>query len=303
MRPGGASARLVGERAQREARGKPPARTTPRPRATLLPGRRVRENYSSRHAPGGSPSLLPDPAGTPLPFPPTPRRRTCNPRRGYGQLRRAPAAGSGQSPPPLRHGAAPPARLRLRAAPAAAAPARHGAAPPRCRSVRPTRTPPSSSGLSPGPAGRLRSPATGPAPARSWSPAGTGGAWPDPPSASPPPPLGSLTAPRPVQRERKRSPEGNGDGRPVFVQPVARLTSPASESAPGLGAPPRRSPCPWETSAVGPRATLVGPSGNARSVGWLLERWAAGQRRRLPKTSSKTLEERRKGAAGWTAGV
>ncbi|XP_052629827.1 E3 ubiquitin-protein ligase synoviolin-like [Harpia harpyja] len=78
----------------------------------------------------------------------------------------------------------------------------------------------------------------------SWSPAGTGGAWPDPPSASPPPPLGSLTAPRPVQRERKRSPEGNGAGRPVSVRSVARLTSPASESAPGLGAPPDAPPAP-----------------------------------------------------------
>ena len=59
-----------------------------------------------------------------------------------------------------------------------------------------------------------------------------------PPSASPPPPPGSLTAPRPVQRERKRSPEGKGDGRPASIQSVARLSSPASESAPGLGAPP-----------------------------------------------------------------
>ncbi|XP_049668782.1 uncharacterized protein LOC126043890 [Accipiter gentilis] len=72
-----------------------------------------------------------------------------------------------------------------------------------------------------------------------------GGHGPTPPSASPPPPpLGSLTAPRPVQRERKRSPEGKGAGRPASIQSVARLSSPASESAPGLGAPPGAPPAP-----------------------------------------------------------
>lgn len=97
------------------------------------------------------------------------------------------------------------------------------------RSVHPTRSLPSSLGLSPGLASRVRSTATGlgaprppvspqlppwqpphyregpspsaslptpgapPAPARSWSPAGTGGGglWPDPHSTSPPPPLDS----------------------------------------------------------------------------------------------------------------
>ncbi|XP_069645179.1 serine/arginine repetitive matrix protein 1-like [Haliaeetus albicilla] len=124
-----ASARLVVERAQREARGKPheTARTTPRPRATLPPGRRVRENYSSRHAPGGSLPCCLTPRGRRFRFRPPPRRRSRSSRR-------APSAAPGSS----------------------------GAGAARCRSVRPTRTPRSSSGLSPEPAGRLRSPATEP---------------------------------------------------------------------------------------------------------------------------------------------
>ncbi|XP_069660626.1 uncharacterized protein [Haliaeetus albicilla] len=76
--------------------------------------------------PGRQPALLPDPEGTPLPFPPTPTpaqpQFPPSPQRRSRQLRRAPAAA-----PCVRHG-----------------------------------TPPSSSGLSPEPAGRLRSPATGP---------------------------------------------------------------------------------------------------------------------------------------------
>ncbi|KAM9654761.1 uncharacterized protein ACIBXB_006824 [Morphnus guianensis] len=100
------------------------------------------------------------PEGTPLPFPPTPTpaqpQSPPSPQRRSGQLRRAPAAGSGTArhPPPGSGQRPPPPR-------------RHGSASPRGRSARPTQTPPSSSGLSPGPAGRLRSPATGPAPARS----------------------------------------------------------------------------------------------------------------------------------------
>ncbi|XP_074893076.1 uncharacterized protein LOC142035125 [Buteo buteo] len=110
--------------------------------------------------PGRQPALLPDPEGKPLPFPPTPTpaqpQFPPSPQRRSGQLRRAfadrlrhgaarhppPGSGSGSGQrPPLRHGTARPRR--------------------RC-SVRPTRTPPSSSGLSPEPAGRLRSPTTGP---------------------------------------------------------------------------------------------------------------------------------------------
>ncbi|XP_040979395.1 basic proline-rich protein-like [Aquila chrysaetos chrysaetos] len=278
--------------------------------------------------PGRQPALLPDPEGTPLPFPPTPTpaqpQSPPSPQRRSGQLR-------------------------------------HGAAPPRCRSVRPTRTPPSSSGLSPGPAGRLRSPATGPgapsptvspqgpppasaqaaptspgppppgtfavrgapgpahllprgsrspasaplrsappwaptgpaaapprqpplsregpspsaslpaagappAPARSWSPAGTGGARPDPPSASPLP-LGSLTAPRPVQRERKRSPEGKGtEGRTVFIQSCERVRS-------GARGPPDAPPAPGT-----PQQSVPEPRSSVRRGmhSWLAGSWSDG---------------------------
>ncbi|XP_069626108.1 uncharacterized protein [Haliaeetus albicilla] len=88
--------------------------------------------------PGRQPALLPDPEGTPLPFPltPTPAQPQFppSPQRRSGQLRRAFAAR-------LRHGAAPPARLRLRAAPAAAAPARHGPAAAPCVRHGPRRPP------------------------------------------------------------------------------------------------------------------------------------------------------------------
>ncbi|XP_072700853.1 uncharacterized protein [Ciconia boyciana] len=76
------------------------------------------------------------------------------------------------------------------------------------------------------------------------------GPSPEPRSASPPP-LGSLTAPRPAQRECKRSQEGNKSRERVCSR------------AGGL---------PHNTSAVVPGAALIGPAGN----GWSVGAWSNG---------------------------
>ncbi|XP_040975351.1 basic proline-rich protein-like [Aquila chrysaetos chrysaetos] len=166
MRPGGTSARLVGERAQREARGKPPEtgdapESDPvglrRPRRRQRGLRRAREPRCCPAAesaklqlpacPGRQPALLPDTEGTPLPFPPTPTpaqpQSPPSPQRRSVQLRRAPAAAAA----PPRHGArAPPsahvlpAPLRAPRAPppasARAAPTSPGPPPPGTFAVR-----------------------------------------------------------------------------------------------------------------------------------------------------------------------
>ncbi|XP_069649123.1 skin secretory protein xP2-like [Haliaeetus albicilla] len=149
----------------------PPTPTPAQPQFPPSPQRRsgqLRRAFAARLRHGAAPparlrlraapaAAAPARRGTPRPAPAPGSAR----RRRSGTARHPPpGSGSGQRPPPpLRHGAAPPARLRLRAAPAAAATARRGPAAAPCVRHGPRRPP---SGLSPEPAGRLRSPVTGP---------------------------------------------------------------------------------------------------------------------------------------------
>lgn len=70
---------------------------------------------------------------------------------------------------------------------------------------------------------------------------------------------------------------------------VMHVTSPGSESAPGLGAPVvLHAPRTPQQSFPEPRS--VSSAGNGWSVGWLLEQWAAGQRWRPPKMRSRAQD-------------
>ena len=113
-----------------------------------------------------------------------------------------------------------------------------------------------------------------------------------------PPPLPSITAPRPP---RKGSANAAGTAKETAsVYSVTHRAGSGRDSAPGLGARP------WGTSAVLPRATLASPAWNRHTVGpsgcWRAGLLCAGCRQNRG-ASCRTLEERRKGAASWMGGA
>jgi len=104
-----------------------------------------------------------------------------------------------------------------------------------------------------------------PAPAASspqLEPSRNRGPSPEPQSESLPP-LGSVTAPCPVQRKHRHRREGKRDDGCLFSHTL-------NESGERVCSEPRcplRSPCPSDTSAVRPGPAPVGPAENSWSVG------------------------------------
>lgn len=113
MRSPGAAAPIVGERAQRAARretrgngNKPTPRAVPRsPRAVRLPGSGVRQNYSSRHAPGTTAARCP---GTTGPGVPRGRSPTPDPAGAAGRSLSGPVRPRRSERPPRAPPASPP---------------------------------------------------------------------------------------------------------------------------------------------------------------------------------------------------
>ncbi|XP_049653375.1 undifferentiated embryonic cell transcription factor 1-like [Accipiter gentilis] len=150
MRPGGASARLVGERAQREARGKP-RETGNAPESDLVglrgprglhrareprccPAAESAKNYSSRHAPGGSLPCCLTPRGRRFRSPPPPHAGAAAvPAEPPAPLRVAPARRGPAAAPCVQHGPRRPPRGFPRDPPADCAAPPRGPVHPRAR--------------------------------------------------------------------------------------------------------------------------------------------------------------------------
>lgn len=102
------------------------------------------------------------------------------------------------------------------------------------------------------PSASLPAPGAPPSPGPQLEPSSNRGPSPDPPRASPPT-LGSLIAPRLLQREHKRSWEGRRDIECLFSHMRSKSQERVCSGARG----PQCSPCPWDTLPVNPRAVCI----------------------------------------------